>query len=453
MDNDIRKELLTIYNGTNNKFNQSCSKTSQKWSLYADYLINTLDNNEPHKVAIIVAGHVGNENNINTTNAEVQIKEIMNQNNNTKSLSIYIIRHGNAFHNNPFSIKGDKQLTLDSMLTPYGMFQATELGEQIKKDIDIIVNKSNSKLKIYLWCSFLMRTQMTGLCVIKQLTNSFALSYNVSNMKKCYYIYLQLLMQRMIILIDGVHHSKHSAIKKNIYENTLEITNIIDELSNKNTNKDKNQEQIADNSIADNSIANPFFINHIFNKDIYPTILRKYYYLTKLHGQEIESKNNNNQKGEIENKKEIESKEFNFFKELLLPKKDEHTNQYLEYLKKKYINPDIFTKRLNTIQINDVSMLDICAIKDKTYEDYYRCLEDPQSVNKNIIPTPGSKNYLNDNFSGGNPKKNRRNTKKQSNKKNKQHKNTIKHIKKNSKRIKSNKLRHNKHKTTNKYKQ
>jgi hypothetical protein len=85
-----------------------------------------------------------------------------------KPLIIYLIRHGNALHNQPV---GKKQI--DSSLTPLGMYQAVKLSEKIKDDL---INQGliNHDLTTHiinplLCCSFLQRSQLTGLILLKKL--------------------------------------------------------------------------------------------------------------------------------------------------------------------------------------------------------------------------------------------------------------------------------------------
>jgi len=75
-----------------------------------------------------------------------------------KPLIIYLIRHGNALHNEPV-----KKKEIDSSLTPLGMYQAVKLSEKIKNDIGFL------NITPLLCCSFLQRSQLTGLILLKKL--------------------------------------------------------------------------------------------------------------------------------------------------------------------------------------------------------------------------------------------------------------------------------------------
>lgn len=101
--------------------------------------------------------------------------------NQTKPLIIYLIRHGNALHNQPV---GKKQI--DSSLTPLGMYQAVKLSEKIKADLSAegLINIDNltiNNINPLLCCSFLQRTQLTGLILLKQLG---MLDQNMDNLHK-----------------------------------------------------------------------------------------------------------------------------------------------------------------------------------------------------------------------------------------------------------------------------
>ena len=78
-------------------------------------------------------------------------------------LDIYVIRHGNSLHNKPVSISDfatTNQNRLDSSLTPLGMYQAKILGDHFMDRG--VLNNAN----IILCCSFLQRTQLTGLLLL-----------------------------------------------------------------------------------------------------------------------------------------------------------------------------------------------------------------------------------------------------------------------------------------------
>ena len=77
------------------------------------------------------------------------------------NMIIYLIRHGNALHNEPVSLKTDME-RLDSALTPLGMLQAKILGEILRGEI----KKDSSSCNIIIGCSFLQRTQLTAMLIL-----------------------------------------------------------------------------------------------------------------------------------------------------------------------------------------------------------------------------------------------------------------------------------------------
>ena len=83
---------------------------------------------------------------------------------NTKPYTIYVVRHGNALHNQPIM----RKMALDSSLTPLGIYQAKSVGEKIEE----IEKIKNSDSKIIICSSFLQRTQLTGLCMVKAINGS-----------------------------------------------------------------------------------------------------------------------------------------------------------------------------------------------------------------------------------------------------------------------------------------
>ena len=80
-----------------------------------------------------------------------------------KLITIYFLRHGNSLHNKPVEISdyGLEQKRLDSSLTPLGMYQAIILAAEFLK-ADAFLNSN-----IVLCCSFLQRTQLTGLLLLE----------------------------------------------------------------------------------------------------------------------------------------------------------------------------------------------------------------------------------------------------------------------------------------------
>jgi hypothetical protein len=104
-----------------------------------------------------------NKNIENFINTELITKGINDAGINGIKLDIYVIRHGNALHNKPVSISDfatTNQNRLDSSLTPLGMYQAKILGDYFMSES--VLNNAN----IILCCSFLQRTQLTGLLLL-----------------------------------------------------------------------------------------------------------------------------------------------------------------------------------------------------------------------------------------------------------------------------------------------
>ena len=96
-----------------------------------------------------------------------------------QNVVIYLVRHGNSLHNAPIN----KSLALDSCLTYLGMYQAKLLGEYLKKHYI-----EDFKNPIVLGTSFLARTQLTGLCILKSIggldnKNNTALKYDYNLLK------------------------------------------------------------------------------------------------------------------------------------------------------------------------------------------------------------------------------------------------------------------------------
>lgn len=79
-------------------------------------------------------------------------------------VTIYLVRHGNAMHNKPMmdflQKKNMGYRPLDSSLTPLGYYQAEELGNFLKEEL----NETNQEnLPVFYACSNLARTQETAL--------------------------------------------------------------------------------------------------------------------------------------------------------------------------------------------------------------------------------------------------------------------------------------------------
>ena len=90
---------------------------------------------------------------------------------------IYLVRHGNALHNKPINITGCEESNIgclqykrtDSVLTPYGMYQAKLLGSHINQcryRQDFINNN------LIIGTSFLLRTQLTALEILNQVSSN-----------------------------------------------------------------------------------------------------------------------------------------------------------------------------------------------------------------------------------------------------------------------------------------
>ena len=113
--------------------------------------------------------------NINTSIIEAALLGYYNSNNDfiqgvfygiNKDINIYLIRHGNSLHNKPCNISG--YLSLDSSLTYLGMYQAEILGKTLKQSYPNDFNLISGK-DILLCSSFLSRSQLTGLCILKSI--------------------------------------------------------------------------------------------------------------------------------------------------------------------------------------------------------------------------------------------------------------------------------------------
>tara|TARA_Y100000389_G_scaffold179456_1_gene193537 strand:- start:17175 stop:18614 length:1440 start_codon:yes stop_codon:yes gene_type:complete len=82
----------------------------------------------------------------------------------TQKRTLFIIRHGNALHNKPLKVKDDNRL--DSSLSPLGLYQAHILGQVLASEqSECFFNDVN----IQLCTSFLSRTQLTGLSILKSI--------------------------------------------------------------------------------------------------------------------------------------------------------------------------------------------------------------------------------------------------------------------------------------------
>ena len=112
------------------------------------------------------ACQIGNEsisNYIDTTSIENGIKSALIDGE-SLNLDIYLVRHGNSLHNKPVNASDaftPEQNRLDSCLTPLGMFQADLIGKYFMSQG--VFNNTN----IIFCASFLQRTQLTGLLILK----------------------------------------------------------------------------------------------------------------------------------------------------------------------------------------------------------------------------------------------------------------------------------------------
>jgi bisphosphoglycerate-dependent phosphoglycerate mutase len=99
-----------------------------------------------------------NANNINTDLISSSIKDALSGPC-SKPMTIFVIRHGNSLHNKPVETSSSIN-RLDSSLTPLGIYQAKILADQFKQ-ADVF-----SDSNVILCCSFLQRTQLTGLLLL-----------------------------------------------------------------------------------------------------------------------------------------------------------------------------------------------------------------------------------------------------------------------------------------------
>jgi hypothetical protein len=87
-----------------------------------------------------------------------------------ENVNIYIMRHGNAFHNKPLRLIGNKgrNRPLDSCLTPLGIIQADILGKDLKNEGHLNPDGVN------IWCtSYMNRAMLTVLQVMKHSGGSY----------------------------------------------------------------------------------------------------------------------------------------------------------------------------------------------------------------------------------------------------------------------------------------
>ena len=84
-----------------------------------------------------------------------------------KKTRIFLIRHGNAFHNKPLKLTGTFFRTVDTNLTPLGIYQARVLGETLIEDKYL---KPQTDKNVNIFCSsFMNRAQHTALELVYAL--------------------------------------------------------------------------------------------------------------------------------------------------------------------------------------------------------------------------------------------------------------------------------------------
>lgn len=131
---------------------------------------------------------------------------------------IYVIRHGNSLHNKPLNIKDGSQL--DSSLTYLGMYQSKILGNYLKNS----EYKNDFNAKLILGTSFLSRTQLTGLCILKNILGSLP-----PNMEFNYDLLMKMAVNRLSnftfedFFKDGRDFSPLNNSKKEDFKNFINI--------------------------------------------------------------------------------------------------------------------------------------------------------------------------------------------------------------------------------------
>jgi hypothetical protein len=122
---------------------------------------------------------------INTTGIEEAFKSTITDSA-LPEITIYLVRHGNSLHNKP--LKKNPMTKLDSSLSLLGIFQAETVGKLINKDIQratkVRATAATAEAeagtgatpqlvvpKILLCCSFLSRSQLTGLTILEQIND------------------------------------------------------------------------------------------------------------------------------------------------------------------------------------------------------------------------------------------------------------------------------------------
>jgi len=128
------------------------------------------------EIRIIVNGYKDKDKDyLDTSLNSIKIGSYNNYNslkNLKQNTCIYILRHGNSLHNEPLGYKGFLGIrrTIDTCLTPLGIWQARQTGSQIINDISY--NNSANNPKIILCASELNRSQHTSLEIFHDFQTS-----------------------------------------------------------------------------------------------------------------------------------------------------------------------------------------------------------------------------------------------------------------------------------------
>jgi len=147
---DEVKEQIKISNANTNRANHAAN---EKIGILRQEMKNNIEQLDQNKITKVMSEFC--KENIKLK----PILEAAKEYNSNNPLIIYLIRNGNSRHEKPMSKK-----EIDSSLTSRGMEQANELGKIIKEDI-----KKYKNIKPLLCCSYLQRSQLTGLILLNQL--------------------------------------------------------------------------------------------------------------------------------------------------------------------------------------------------------------------------------------------------------------------------------------------
>lgn len=167
--------------------------------------------------------------NINTSIIEASLIGYYNDNNDfipgvfygvEKDINIYLIRHGNSLHNQPCNVSGYP--SLDSSLTYLGMYQADILGKFLKQHSNDF--NSISETDILLCSSFLSRSQLTGLCILKSIYGYNSLPFKL---QKDYFLLSTVSKNRFQYLFKDINIFYKNG-KQNIFFSPLDQSNIQD---------------------------------------------------------------------------------------------------------------------------------------------------------------------------------------------------------------------------------